>query len=366
MDRRYANCCYCSNYFNTTVDIFLCIGAKTATHRFLSRTLKARARKLSRGAETISYIMMENEHAINLVWFAGSLPGHLLEVLINERAPASAQRTLPRTLSAKGSRWIAYINACVWLVQGLQQFDKDHPAVSQALTDSGKEQGVKLLVDVLLFAFTVGMATAKSIECGAELNAVSDCEESCDPSTTRDSSDIRSTDTNSEVQGEGEEPTDDGDSSTASPVDLVGVCVRSLAGFLRTQLKQSETRGKKSRGGAASDNGTSAGTADFQSTVTNHQFAGRALVECIFDAMELFFSAIDDASGQRRKGLNLYVAGTIEILYCCRCVVLGWRAIFRPHKHVQSPCAERDSDWCVAEQLRDEFHRGAGSLAAHG
>ena len=270
--------------------------------------------------------MLENESAINLVWFAGSLPGHLLEVLISERAPPSAQRALPRTLSAKGSRWIAYVNACVWLLQGLHQFDKDHAAVSQALTDSGKEQGVKLLVDVLLFSFTVGMATAKSIECGAELNAVSDCDESCEASSTRDVGEMGSAESSTEVPGESEEPIEDGDSSStkfstlSSPVDLVGACVRSMAGFLRAQLKQSEVRGKRSKGSGASDKAASAGTVDFQSTVTGHLFVGRALAESIFEAMELFFSAIDDATGHRRKGLILYVAGTIEILYVCRCV----------------------------------------------
>jgi hypothetical protein len=344
MDRRHANCCSCSTYFDTKVDIGLCFGAKTAIHRFLFRTLKDRARKLSRDADTVSYIMTANKKAINLVWFAGSLPGHLLEILINERAPASVQRALPRTLFAKGSRWITYIHACVRLVQGLQQFDADHPDVSQALTDSGKEHGVKLLVDVLLFSFTVGMATSKRIESGAELNAVSDCEESHDPFPMRDWSDITSTDPSSELQGEGEKPTDDGEScatkfgTLSSPVDLIGVCVRSLAGFL-----QRETRGEKSNGNAATDNGTYASTAGFQSTVTSHQFVGRALVESIFDAMELFLSAIDDASGQRRKELMLYVAGTIEILYCCRFVVLGSRVIFRPQEPVQSPCSEQSA-----------------------
>ncbi len=64
------------------------------------------------------------------------------------------------------------------------------------------------------------------------------------------------------------------------------------------------------------------GIADFQQALTGHFLVGRALVESIFDAMELFFAALDDATGPRRKRLTLFVAGTIEILYVCRCVQL--------------------------------------------
>ena len=298
------------------------------------RTLKARARKLSKGGDVITYIMLENDSAVNLVWFAGSLPGHLLEVLIAEKAPTDAQRALPRSLSAKGGRWIAYVNACVWLVQGLHQFDKDHAAVSQALTDSGRENGVKLLVDVLLFSFSIGMATAKAIEFGAEAHAVSDCDEMCDVAASRDSIETGAADSKSEGQAETEELPEDGDASSgkfstlSSPVDLVGACVRAIAGFLRDQLKQSEIRGKKYKG--AVEKSATAGTVDFQSTLTGHHLVGRALVESIFDAMELFFSAIDDATGQRRKGLILYVAGTIEILYVCRCARGSWPPLSSP------------------------------------
>jgi hypothetical protein len=266
--------------------------------------------------------MLENETAVDLVWLASSLPGHLLEVLIAERAPIAAQRALPRALSVKGSRWIAYVNACVWLVQGLHQFDKEHAAVSQALTGSGSEQGVKLLVDVLLFSFSIGMATAKCSDSG-EAHSISDCDDMCEASAARDSADSRNP--NADQEGEvKEEQADEGDVASekfdvlCSPVDLVGACVRSMAVFLRAQLKSTEARGKKSKGNAQIAEGS--GTVDFQQALTGHFLVGRALVESIFDAMELFFSAIDDATGPRRKGLILYVAGTIEILYVCRCV----------------------------------------------
>jgi hypothetical protein len=266
--------------------------------------------------------MLENQTAVNLVWLASSLPGHLLEVLIAERAPTAAQRALPRSLSAKGSRWIAYVNACVWLVQSLHLFDKEHAAVSQALTDSGKEQGVKLLVDVLLFSFTIGIATAKSCPDAGEAHSVSDCDEMCEPSAAGESAESRNP--NSEVEEGSEEQADEGDMAQGkfdelcSPVDLVGACVRSMAGFLRKQLKSSESRGKKIKGSAVIEKGS--GIVDFQQVLTGHFLVGRALVESIFDAMELFFAAVDDATGQRRKGLILYIAGTIEILYVCRCV----------------------------------------------
>ena len=266
--------------------------------------------------------MLENETAVNLVWLASSLPGHLLEVLIAERAPIAAQRALPRSLSAKGSRWIAYVNACVWLVQSLHLFDKEHAAVSQALTDSGKEQGVKLLVDVLLFSFTIGIATAKSCPDAGEAHSVSDCDEMCEPSAAGESAESRNP--NSEVEEGSEEQADEGDMAQGkfdelcSPVDLVGACVRSMAGFLRKQLKSSESRGKKIKGSAVIEKGS--GIVDFQQVLNGHFLVGRALVESIFDAMELFFAAVDDATGQRRKALILYIAGTIEILYVCRCV----------------------------------------------
>jgi hypothetical protein len=125
---------------------------------------------------------------------------------------------------------------------------------------------------------------------------------------------------------------DDVEMGTGGALDLVGGALRALSNLLRCQWKatteglgpggaSSPWGGKKRKAGAKGWGvGSGAGALlagegdDIKGVLLNHAFMGRTLVCSIWDALTAFFAELDKAGTvERKKNINLYVAGAVEV-----------------------------------------------------
>eukprot|EP00282_Hemiselmis_andersenii_P035638 CAMPEP_0169435568 /NCGR_PEP_ID=MMETSP1042-20121227/5131_1 /TAXON_ID=464988 /ORGANISM="Hemiselmis andersenii, Strain CCMP1180" /LENGTH=197 /DNA_ID=CAMNT_0009546217 /DNA_START=53 /DNA_END=642 /DNA_ORIENTATION=- len=104
----------------------------------------------------------DDERTVDLVWLAGRLPLHMLDVMMSEKSPAD----LAIAGATKGGRWVRYLVGCCHVIQALCVIGSDSPAVLFHLARGSEGRGTRLIVDALLFALAVGMASLCDVDEG--------------------------------------------------------------------------------------------------------------------------------------------------------------------------------------------------------
>jgi hypothetical protein len=238
--------------------------------------------------------------------------------------------------SRQGGKWIRYLVACTHVVQSLVNIGQDVPAVMYALAQGHQGKCMRLLVDVLLFSLSLGMA------------AVSDASLPTPPSDSAVISDGEDEDMPDAVEGAvagggGAEGTPKGEGTpkakdedeveqgTGGGLDLVGGTLRCMSVLLRAQWRaeaegmggggdaQAAKKRKKSWGTAGSGAAVLfVGDTTLKKLMVEHALMPRTLVGAVLDALAALFRELDTSSGPRRKNLLLYVAGAMETMFVLR------------------------------------------------
>ncbi len=279
---------------------------------------------------------------------------------MSEKAPANVIPQASIRASShprQGGKWIRYLVACTHAVQSLVNIGQDVPAVMYALAQGHQGKTMCLLVDVLLFSLSVGMA------------AVSDASMPTPPTDSAAISDGEDEDMGDAVEGvvaagggggggvggavEGT-PKGDGtpkgkdeeevEQGTGGGLDLVGGTLRCISMLLRAQWRaeaeglggagdaQAAKKRKKSWGAAGSGAAVLfVGDTNLKKLMVEHTLMPRTLVGAVLDALAALFRELDTSSGPRRKNLLLYVAGAMETMFVLRCcnIVVARQTMFR-------------------------------------
>lgn len=132
---------------------------------------------------------------------------------------------------------------------------------------------------------------------------------------------------------------DDVEMGSGGALDLVGGALRALSNLLRCQWKAtaeglgpggataaSPGGGSKKRKAGAKGWGVGSGAGallvgegdDVKKVLLSHPFMGTTLVRVLWDSLTAFFAELDEAGTvERKKNINLYVAGAVEVSCVC-------------------------------------------------
>ncbi len=267
---------------------------------------------------------------------------------MSEKAPANVMPQASTKSFAQprsGGKWIRYLVACSHVLQSLVSIGQDVPAVMYALAQGHQGKSMRLLVDVLLFALSVGMAAVADASLPtppADSGIISDGED--EEMTDAVEGSLAHTPVPAEGTPKGKDD-DEAEQGTGGGLDLVGGVLRCISMLLRTQwraeaegLGDAQTGKKRKKSWGAAGSGAAVlfvGDTTLKKLMVNHVLMPRTLVATVLDALAAVFRELDISSGPRRKNLLLYVAGAMETLFVLRFVHMCMLTCTCIHRYIR-------------------------------